>query len=457
MKRLRYHIKHNILILFVVCALTSSVLHGCKKDDIEFIEPDVTLISPNIALSFNVYDTIYIKAQVNHNIKIESATISITDKNLKSLVGGPVINPNATQFEIDTYIVINNKYIEQSDNYLLIEIEDEKEKYNFWYNLKINPLEKELQNLLVVTGSSSNQMQYGDKKAEQTNGTSGNNKLLNVNLNGSYRIISDWNSEYLGGYVDSHFGMFYSSGSINSGITGFNLIEEELSWSIPAQSGGAIPYFTAFDAIEGKVSVGIYDGTIRCYDQNGLILMKTDKLAGGKFTAVKNFDKWVVGVFKPFDGSNSKLYVFNNPAGNQFDMVNLPGEIVDLILLDAKTLLVVIVEKGINEAYTYTFSEKQFNYLHEITNDVLYQSAGDGDNIFFISDSTIKWYRPDIGSTVDYLNIADANSLAFDPISKVLFVGKYNSLFLYPLPSTTPSMTIELPGEIKDINLLYNK
>jgi hypothetical protein len=443
----RNQFRHNKLILLLIYVISSQLFHDCKKEESILPEPEVILQLPNSLTSFNYNDTVFVKARVSHNIDISTVTISITDKELKRLVGGPVLNPMKSQFNIDSYIVINNRYIEEFENYLLIEIQDKNTIYNFWYNIRINPLERELQSLLVVTSSSTPFAIDADSYR----------KLIRVEADGSQKIINEWNTEYLGGFADSRFGLFYSSGTIKSGVTGFNILDEELSWAIPTQSGGTLPHFTAFSASEGRVVVGVYDGSLECYDQSGLILMKTGKLSGGRFSVVLNFDTWVAGVFVPFDGRSQKLYLYNNPAGNQYGMVELPGQIIALIPYDQKTILILVDESGINKAYTYSVADKAFNFLHQITGERIHSPAGERGNIFFISDETIKWYRPGIGSIVDYLDVTDANALAFNALDNTLIVGTGNRITFYQLPNTYPYSTIELSEEIEDIDLLYNK
>ncbi|HLN53018.1 MAG TPA: hypothetical protein VK212_04875 [Lentimicrobium sp.] len=432
------------------------IFEACKKEKNQFDEPEVKILSPSEGEVFKIYDTVFIKARVQHSRNILKATLSITDTDLKRIEGGPTLFPDTTVFTIDTYIILSNRYVQETENYLLIEIEDDNEAFNFWYNLRIVPLDKELQNILVITGAPDNPgiIHQSHFTADMTGNL---NRLYKISSSGTYSKINEWTSEFIGGYTDSKFRLFYSSGSIESGISGFDIEQNITRWNVPAQSAGSIPYFTTFDGYEGKVAVGIYDGSVECYDQNGIILMKTVKQPGGRFSTIRIFDKWVVGVFNPFDGTNAKLYIFNNPAGNLYDIMNLPGKSAKLIPLDLKQMLVIVDESGNNEAYTYNFVQKQFNYLHEVTSDPLYRSTGLGNDIFFISEGGVKWYRANIGSTVDYLQIDSVNSIAYDAVGSTLFVGRGNILYSYSLPLTTPSSSIAFPEEIKEISLLYNK
>ncbi len=448
-------LNYLLTMLLAVSASVLFLISGCRKDENHSAEPIINLISPTESDYFNVFDTVFIKATVRHNIKVSKVSFSITDEKLKRLVGGPVLVPDTNQFDIDAFMVINNKYIEATANYLLIEVEDGNELFNYWYDLKIYPLDKELTGLTVVTESPA----ANGKNAllSESDIQSRNFNVYRVKTDGNYTRTNIGFGEYSGGYSDSRYELFYSAGFQDEGITAFDVNTGNPKWNIPAQTVGSIPWFSSFDATEGQVSAGLYDGSVETYDQDGLIRMKSAKLPGGRFSKVVNFDKWVAGVFSPFDGTGEKLFVFNNPAGNQYDKVSLPGNPVALIPSGKSTMLFIINESGTNKAYTYKFADKQFSYLHEISADTIYRSAGEGENIFFISDNSIKWYKPEIGSTVDYIPIPAANAIAFDSISNLLVVGKGRQLYLYTLPNTTASSVIELPEDIADIRLNFNK
>ncbi len=444
------------LLVFIFLGMIINFFTSCKKEDNHSVEPLVSLVSPDEGSDYNVFDTVFIKANIKHNIKILKATLAITDKDSKILVGGPFFTPDNTQFDINAFIVLNNKYIESTENYLLLQVEDENEIFNFWYSIRIFPLDRELKNLIVVTSLPDSKFLAG-RAAANSSKTTGRYNLYKVNLSGSYEKLNSSFNEYIGGYTDSRYELFYSCGSESEGISALDIKNGGVKWTIPAHPTGSIPYFISFDGTEGQMATGLFDGSVESYDQNGLILMKSAKITAGRFKAVMNFNKWIVGAFSTFDGTNDKLYIFNNPAGNQYDKINLPGEFIDFIQLDQGTLLIAININGRNEAYTYKFSDKLFYYLNEISTDTISKPAGGEDNIFFISDNDIKWYRPNIGSTVNYLTVPNASAIAFDPLSNLLIVGKGHQLYLYSLPLTQPLATIDLPKEIVDISLMYNK
>ncbi len=442
-----------LLIITIACGTS-----GCEKEPESVPEPVVELLIPAENQIFNTLDTVFIKANVSHNIPISTITLSITDTDLKPVVSGKTIDPGSissgnnnsgsntggnnsgsNSYFIDSYLIIDNKYITASENFLQIRIEVGQEIYRYWYTIGINPLSRELDDVLVVTGNLNANKLYSLKQPDEP------------------ELLWSWNSEYIGGYGDSRNSMFYSSGSLISGITGYDLKEKKVAWSVPALSSGSLPYFTAFTGIDGSIAAGISEGRVESYNSDGLKIVTTPQYQGGAFTRVMHFKDRIVAVFSPYSTNQNTFMVFNNPAGNLFASINFTGEIVDILNINTNRIFLIINQDGINKAYEYDMNTNGLVLMHNVTAEPIHIISGNGTDYFISTPTSVFWYKPLSGSVYRYLTTSGITAIAFDEISNTLYAAEGATLNTYSLPNSTPAIDHVFDEPVKDIKLIYNK
>lgn len=427
------------LLLIILCSILILTIKGCRDKEEVSIEPEVQLLDPAENSVYNIYDSIKVSLIVRHVSVIGKITISVTDEELKPILTGYATTVNKKETTINTYIEINNRYIEGDQHYLLIEVEDSKEIFKFWYSIHINPLESELEKVTFVSGNENI------------------NNLYILKFPESAEKVATWNSDYLGGAVDSRNFMFYSSGSLLEGIQGFNLIDNEFSWNIHGLPPLSMPYFTAFAHDDGKVLVATREGVVEGYDHTGQKIFTGEKLNNGKFTLLLKHEGFALGGFIPYTGTLKNITVFNYPAGNIYQTIELEGDPIAILTLDKNEIMVLVQVSGKVKAYVYVPSEKSFTYFHDVTDKNIKSVTGGNDNLFLLTNDEVLWYRPDIGSTVPYLSAEGISCIEYDPVNNLLFTGQDGKVKQYILPSLTEQVLHIGSEPVKDINLWYNK
>lgn len=428
--------KYHLIVLILAFTI---LVGGCKKQDIIVSVPDVEMIAPYNDQLFSTFDTVFIKGEIKHSRTILKINLSIVNEQLQPIVSGKVIEVGSNEYYLNTYLVIDNKYIGNSRNFLLIKIEDNVEIHKNWVEISIIGLDRQLKNILVVTG------------------TSNNNKLISLYPNSTVNTLFSWTSDYLGGYADSHNSMFYTCGKQLDGIRGWELIDNQLKWYISLIPNSSLPYFTAFDSQNGIVIAATNEGYIKGYNTDGLNVFKSDQLSNGKYTGILKSDKFLIAVFKPYSGNMKSIIVFNFPAGNIFRQTQLKGEVIDMIGKDDNQILMIVEDQGINKAMIYDIESNSLNILHTLPSEPITTVEMSNDYIFMATAGSIFWNKPDYGSVVEYIQKQNVVSMAFDNISNQLFAGVNDSIFVYKLPGTTAVESFFAGDKIKDIQLFYNK
>ncbi len=423
----------------ILAAVVTLIYYGCNKTEVSVPDPIVEFIEPYNNQAFSIFDTVIVKADIEHTQSIKRLSISIYSKDLKPLTSDRTIDIQQSSYALNSYIILDNKYIEEELNYLLLKIEDQDGVYNFWQQIIIHPLNRDLEKIIVVTGLQ-------------------NNNTLNIaDLSGDIEQMGSWTSEYIGGYADSRNRMFYTCGELIDGIRAYNITETQPLWLIPARATASIPYYNSFTAIDGRVTVGTSEGVIESYNNAGLKIFSSQRTNGGRFMSILHHNNFVIGAFRPFVGEFNSLFVFNDPSGSVYASFQFAGEVIQMINGDNNDVLIILEINGVIKAYTYNFTVNTLVFIKDLTTGEVNQITGGADNIFLSMSDGVVWYRPDVGSAVKYLTTPGIGPLAYDNISNILFFARDSKMYLTNLPSETILDSVEFDAPIKDIKLLYNK
>ena len=130
------------------------VFQGCVKED-DVLPPNVTFQLPLENSVFNVPDTIQVRANINSEHLIESVDVRIVDQNYVPRSETTQVNPNSTSYELNKFVIVNDKYLE-SDNYFIEIIArasgETKRKY---LQIVLNEYPLEYQKLVTVHENGS--------------------------------------------------------------------------------------------------------------------------------------------------------------------------------------------------------------------------------------------------------------------------------------------------------------
>lgn len=422
----------SLVVFVIICG-------GCSKEEKYEQPPEVQLILPAGNSVFNVYDTIFIKAQVSHHSVIRRIDISVRDSDLKPVLASKTVEANDREVLIETFIPVDNKYIYDDEHFLLIEIEDDDNLFKEWYQIEIQPLTKELENVVYVSGE-------------------GNERELFILSNELFPTkIAQWNSEYLGGYVDSRYRQFYTSGSLVDGIRCYDIDNKELKWSIPVKVSGTLPYFTAFSAIDGRVAVATREGSIECYDQNGLRTCMTPKRNNGKYHQVLLHGDFVMGLFSQFSGTSEFFDVYNYPSGTLYQSLEIPGDPVNISTLDDdKVILFTMLQYGCR-TYNYSPFNKSLGNLQDISVDRIIKVAGKSGNFYLLDSTGVIWYQPETRQASNIIYYSSYSGINYDPYGNILYLADGNEINYYLLPYAYETKSYDAGKIVNDVLLLFNR
>jgi len=274
---------------------------------------------------------------------------------------------------------------------------------------------------------------------------------------GTSETFFSWNSEYLGGYMDSRYRNFYTSGSLIDGIRSYSIDQKELIWSVPAIVGGNLPYFTSFNASDGFVNAAVWKGYIDVYNQEGNKTFTSISFPNGRFIKSLKTKSFVYSILHSFDNQPQKLVVFNYPAGNVYYSTDLNGTGLFISELEDENILILVTTDEETQAWQFNPLNKSLIYLHDVTDIRVDAVTGDDGNYFMATENVILWYRPQIASTVNYLNITNLQAMTYSKEDNGLFLAEDGRISVYHLPAQVPENLYQSDQPVKDILILYNK
>ncbi len=434
----------NIICYILICILSiltfSIFLSGCDKDETTHNIPVVSIIQPDPGQIFMIGDTIKVKALINHDRLISKVSFSVVDVAQKPVLAGESLKVDDKSFNLSSYLVIDNRYLQDSKYYLNIKVEDDIDIYQYWQEIQIQPLDRMIDKLLVVNGSGNNF------------------KLTELKVNEDPLLIHVINQQYIQGYADSRYRKFYFSGNEPSAIWAIDLHTNQIDWSLNFPNMGGTSYIQKFSATEGKISIGTSEGFIETYNHQGQRELRGMVNGIGLFTQLLNYKEFVIASFKPFNSNLSRIYVFNFPSGNIYFSTEISGNVRGIFPYGENELLIVLesAQTGSN-SMILDLSQKQLILLHHLVFNSINSIKGNNNDLFVNSGDTLYWYKPNIGSIVPYITDQTISTFDFDEIEHRLYVGSENRILVYELPNSSIIGTFHFTDPINEINLLFNK
>lgn len=417
------------------------LLFSCRKDGSQGIAPAVVIESPVGIQTYTVLDTIRIRALVSHPEKIEFVRVAVVNSLYVTVLPTQEFIPEGKAYELNTEIVISNPFLESGKYFIRIKAGSGNQVTTVWAEIGITASEKVIESIMAVCSNPN-----------------GGFRLYDIGKNWEISQRLGFGGDYLGSAVDARTRMFYTCGIIYGGLNAWQLDDNQLRWSLPAVVNPPQPYFSQIYASGEEVFVATRDAFITGYDETGMSTFKSQQYTNGYFGAMIRHKSWLIAVFEPFNSTFNNLVVFNYPGGTRFQSLDFQGTVLKIVDYGTQGLLIFMNVGEGSAIYNYQFAENRLVRLKEFSLGPVSGISMSGEAQGFISvPGGIYWYRPGDNSLVKYLSVGGVSRIADDYLTNRLFVASGTGIEVYQLPAISPERTIELPFEILDLHLRYNK
>ncbi len=249
--------KNSILIKSYLLLVIILLSWGCKKDDEEkYDPPTIQVIIPSKGDSFQVFDTVMVKAEITHDKSITEISVTIIDDINNPVTKVKSVAPLTNNYTLEEYLIISNDKLKTGNYEVMVRASDGNANSASYVSVKINGVPVRFSQLWAITNQN-------DLKTYITRYDSVYNEMSTHVLNYDYKysVLNSATDQFILG-----------TPSINSIIS-----YEADSMNIIWQEAVSLPYPPVFDMFlyESYVYVSLTSGLIKAYNDKGIVQVST--------------------------------------------------------------------------------------------------------------------------------------------------------------------------------------
>jgi hypothetical protein len=433
---LRKYWRISSYIILLATILTVS----CKKDkDSEF--PVIKVQSPSSGSIFQVSDTIPLEAYFHDNNRIISIKVTLIDsENQPVLPPVEIISPS-NPYTLATSYPIDDSLIESGTYELQFQVFDGINTTNAFVKIQLNALPRKFLYPVVISRPSLNKI-----------------SAYAPDSSGQWKDIYTRQGDYAGSAINSLNGHLYISGAYNAGLTAFNLFQNKVEWTIPAQQPYTHHWFESFSFYKPRLYMSYYDGYIKAFDVYGNVSFTTET-TGLYYPGVTCvFNEYLAACLHIKNSNTNALAIYTMPGGTINQIISPTPGIVALFQADRYHLLAFGNQSGRGIIQVFDSRYGTLSELKQNPDDSIYcVSSMDGKNYILSGSTRLYWYSYDQNSLVEFATGITKARIACENIGLRVFATSGKDILIYSFPEGILDKTIETPEPIVDILLLYNK
>ncbi len=425
-------------LFFIVCCVL--IIFCCKKDNLDNINPAITINSPTASQHYNVLDVITITGSITDNRNIESVTISLLDANNIHVLNSIALEPNTASVLLNEQMEINNVHLSSGSYSLKIKASDGINHTDYYVEIYISESPTIRQGSFVFSNTGS--------ITQITKLDNGLNATPFATLNG----------DFLNGFVNSYYQEVVACGKVSGNLIALSSAGANQNWMISNNVSGW-SFFTGLMQIEKEYFVGYYDGSIKSFTQNG-----TPKFSAQAFvnSYCENLfvhqNNLLIAEEPEIAGSKIRLVSYYLATGIIKDNFELNEDVVGMYSKSANEVILFTNVSGVGTIKIYdTYLNSTWTpfslYSGTITSSTalsqgVYLVAQGGDVVLVNATTSTK---------LPYLTGIGANIVKYDSQNKEVYVSSGNLLTVYDYTTKTVKGSYYNPSNILAIDFWYNK
>lgn len=423
---------------FILISLLLLVSISCKKVTDE-IDPEIIIEFPIEYTSFNVPDTMLIKAVVSDDNQVESIQIAITDENFVTVFGAYSYPPNGNPTNIEDELVIDDILMESGVYYLKIRVFDGVNSKNAFRKIYINEVPRKLKRLVVISKNT------GSLSIQSIDSTFSLSTLYTVN--GSFEVSE----------INSRHQLLYIAGKYYDHLKAFNLNTNEEEWMIEGKNYPPLPYFR-YLYFNNDLYVSSCDGEIRAYNENltnvVTAVMQENLIPGLCY----QHGEYIISEAIETTGSHSYLLSFFAVSGSLYYKLLVDMDVIGIFTKDENKVYVIGNKQNDGGVYVYDVYSNEIDEIRSFTGEkVIASEFIDNNNLFLAFDDGVYQYTYSNNSLTPFVENSVAQTICFDELGNILYIAESNKVSSYTYPQGSQVNSVEVTKEILNMHLHYNK
>lgn len=425
------------ILIVSLCVLFFS----CKKDK-NIDVPSVQIIQPAGIQTFNVFDTIMVKAHVSDAQGLQSVNISLTNGQSTKVLPAVQVAITSNDMTFTWPYILSDFHLASGQYYITVSASNGTNTKYAYQEIYVDAAPTVREAVYAITrGNNTVKIWKFDSVFSVTAGPS---------LSGNYSS-SDVSSYYQQLYITA-----YDSGNINA-----IAVPSGTGWSIMGNNSPT-PYFTNVYSYGDAAYVSYYAGYVKYFNHSGVI--QSEIYMPANYYPVKTllWGKYLFVEERDISSPAEILALFYAQSGVGYQQISLPGPIIAMYGMDNDN--VFIFGNGTSGApymSDYSVSGNGFYNPVSLPSAKLLSAAQVNSSEFFVgfSNGTIYNYTYNPINFLSYITGVNASHIRYDAVNNQLVVssGKQVEEYNCGLSSATKVYSVPMTDSVLDVQILFNK
>jgi len=415
------------------------VVLSCTKVTDE-IDPQIIIESPVEFTSFNLPDTMLIKAVVSDDNNVESIKISVTDENFVTVFGAYSYPPSGNPTNIEDELVIDDVLMESGIYYLKIRVYDGENSKNAFRKIYINEVPRELENVIVITKNA------------------GYLSVQNIDAGFSLGTLFNIDCSYEVSEISARYQLLYIAGKYYDWMKACDIEKGTVEWTLSGVNHPPLPYFRNLYFKDDLLYVSTSRGEVLAYNQDKIVLYST-LLPQNRVPGVCiEHDNFLVTETSEISGFHSYLTTFFATSGSFFNERIIDMDVIGLYSKGENRIYCITNTSLVGGIYVYN---PQSNGLDEVRifegNLLIASEQIDDNNLFLAFSDGVHIYNYNLNSLTLFVINSSVLTMSFDDLNNILYIAESNRVSSFTYPQGTLVNSIDVPKDVVNMHLHYNK
>jgi len=425
-----------LVLLITICLL---VVLSCKKvtDD---VDPTVIIEFPLENETFNLPDTMLIKAVVSDDKDIESIQIVITNMSFVPVFGGYSFPPKGNPTTIEDELVLDDILMESGIYYLKIKAFDGTNSKNSYRKIYINEVPRKLEDVIIITKNTGN---LSVQSIDQTFSLS---TLFNVS--GSFEVSE----------INSRNQLLYIAGKYYDNLNAFDLNKNEEVWTIEGKNYPPLPYFRNLHRSNEILYISNSESQIRAYNE-GLVNVATAVLQTNLIPGICiEHGDYLISEAMEISGVHTYIISFFAFSGSFFSERLIDRDVIGIFPKEKYKVYIIANSSTDGGIFVYDIQNSGLDEIRTFPGDKIIASEFiDENNLFLAFDDGVYHYTYSFNSLTSFAGNSPILTMSYDELAGILYTAESHKVSSYAYPQASLIDYIDVSKEIMNMHLHYNK
>jgi len=424
----------RLYLIFILIA----VLFSCKKEtDTEL--PSITISKPETNSSYDVLDTIWIKAKITDNEIIKSVSYGITNDKADYVTNTKTKDYNSKSVDFSGYIILSDVRLESGNYSIALTAFDGENTRKTFRNIYIKALTKKLENIYIITEMASTSKVY---------------ELTNEGTDLKYTL----NDKITDATINSYLKTFYlldKSGNLNA----LSINNFETYWQANNLNNNLVDYKGKLLIYDNYCFASVKKNNIQAYDVNGNV----------RKTAVSGLYAYEPSVFT-IQNDYFVNYTYNNTIADNYieklyytsgasqTYYNIKFDAVELLNLNNNEIIVFGNKQDTIRIAKLKLDATQLQYIDIEFTEKLKSAVKISDDVFlFSTQSGLYLYDESMNSYYSVRDDISSEYLFKEELSGQIYCISSNEIEIINSTYYNTVSNVILPENCVKVLFNYNK